>query len=229
MPAKNHLIDLLPRKDRVALLAICEPVMLTVSETLYEPAEKTAHVYFPIEGYISLLNMLDGVSVLEVGMIGNEGMLGVHVALGAVMSPLRAIVQGSGSSWRIPVGAFKAALAQSPALKLALNHYVSVRMSQLASSAGCTRYHLIGPRLARWLLMSQDRAHADVFHVTQEFMSYMLGVRRVGVTSAASLLQRHGLIEYRRGTMTVVDRKGLEAAACSCYATDRLAYDALVY
>lgn len=229
MTAKNHLIDLLPRKDRTALLAICEPVTLVLSETLYQLAEKTTHVYFPIDGYVSMLNLLDGASVLEVGMVGREGMLGVHVALGEVVSPLRAIVQGPGSSWRIPVRAFKAVLERSPALKLALNHYVSVRMAQLASSAACTRYHLIGPRLARWLLMSQDRAHNDHFHVTQEFMSDMLGVRRVGVTSAASLLQRHGLIEYQRGAMTVVDRKGLEAVACSCYATDRSAYDALVH
>ena len=101
-------------------------------------------------------------------------------------------------------------------------------MAQLAASAGCLRFHQIGPRLARWLLMSQDRAHADNFHVTQEFLAYMLGVRRVGITTAATELQRSGLIEYRRGEIVVLDRRGLEAAACGCYVADRLAYSALL-
>lgn len=227
MPTKNHLIEMLPRSDRLSLLAVGERVVLALSEPLYEVGVKTAHVYFPIDGFVSLLTAVDTVSVLEVGMVGREGMLGIHVALGLDRSPLRALVQGSGTAWRVPAGAFAKELDRSAALRKGLNRYLAVLMSQLASSSACVRYHMIGPRLARWLLMSHDRAQADQFFMTQEFLSYMLGVRRVGVTSAASTLQRQGLIEYKRGEMKVLDRVGLEAAACSCYASDREIYAGL--
>jgi CRP-like cAMP-binding protein len=150
------------------------------------------------------------------------------VALGVATQPLRALVQGPGVAWRIGVVAFRSELARSPALQRGLHRYLYVLMAQLAASAACLRYHLIGPRLARWLLMSQDRAHADRFHVTHEFLAYMLGVRRVGVTAAASALQRRGLIAYHRGDLTVLDRPGLEAAACGCYAAHRRAYAELL-
>ena len=132
-------------------------------------------------------------------MVGREGMVGAQLVLGVANSPLRALVQGAGAAWRVGVAAFKAALAQSPALQRELDRYLYVLMAQTVSSAGCLRFHLIGPRLARWLLMSQDRAHDDHFHVTHEFLAYMLGVRRVGVTVAAGELQRRGLITYHRG------------------------------
>ncbi len=225
---ENHLIEMLPRKDRLELLAICEPVALRLAEVVSEVGMPTRYVYFPIDGFVSLLTKVDGDSVLEVGMVGREGMLGIHVALGLSRSPMHALVQGPGRAWRAPVGPFRRILATSGALRQGLNRYVSVLMAQLASSAACVRYHLIGPRLARWLLMSQDRAHSDRFFMTQDFLSYMLGVRRVGVTSAAGKLQRRGLIEYRRGEMQVLDRTGLEAAACTCYASDRVAYESLV-
>ena len=227
-PAENHLIELLPSADRLRLLALCEPVDLVISSVLCEAGTPTRHVYFPLDGFISLVAPIDGRPGLEVGMVGREGMLGAQLALGVCVTPLRALVQGGGSSWRIDSAAFRRELRRSAALRHGIHRYLYVLMAQLASAAACLRFHLIGPRLARWLLMSQDRAHADSFHVTHEFLAYMLGVRRVGITTAAGGLQHAGLIEYRRGHLTVLDRAGLEAAACSCYLTDRRAYSELL-
>ncbi len=221
---ENHLIELLARKDRQRLLALCEPVELALAQVLYQPGQPTRHVYFPTEGFVSLIMSIDGNPGLEIGMVGREGMVGVQLALGVVAAPLHAVVQGAGTAWRIGAAAFRRELAHSPALRRGLDRYIHVLMAQMAESAGCLRYHQIGPRLARWLLMSQDRAHRDSFAVTQEFLAYMLGVRRVGVTKAAGELQRNGLIQYHRGVMQVLDRGALEAAACSCYAVDRKIY-----
>ena len=223
-PAQNHLIESLPRAARTRLLALCEPVELVLSEVLCEAGMPVEHVYFPVDGFISLVAQVDEHPGLEVGMVGREGMVGAPLALGALTSPLRALVQGPGASWRIGVAPFMRELAASDALRGLLNRYVYVLMSQMVASAGCLRYHQIGPRLARWLLMTQDRAHRDQFHVTHEFLAYMLGVRRVGVTMAAGDLQRRGFITYHRGELTVLDRGGLEAAACSCYGADRHTY-----
>jgi CRP-like cAMP-binding protein len=224
MATQNQLIERLPRKDRASLLAACETVHLTLGEVLCEPGKATRHVWFPVDGFISMVAPIDGKPALEVGMVGREGMLGAHLALGVATVPLHALVQGAGTALRVTATAFRAELARSPALQRVLHRYVYVLMAQLTGSAACLRFHEIGPRLARWLLMSQDRAHAERFHVTHEFLAYMLGVRRVGVTAAASALQRRGLIEYHRGEMAVLDRPGLEAAACDCYANDSRAY-----
>lgn len=225
---ENHLIELLPRKDRLRLLAICEPIHLTLAEVLCEPGKPTRHVYFPTDGFISLVALVDGSPGVEVGMVGREGMLGAQLALGVVTAPFRALVQGEGAAWRIGTAAFRRELAASKALQRGLNRYLYVMLAQQTASAGCLRFHLIGQRLARWLLMSQDRAHRNNFHVTHEFLAYMLGMRRVGITTAASVLQRRGLISYHRGELTVLDRSGLEAAACSCYAADRQTYAELL-
>ncbi len=224
----NHLIEMLPRRDRVRLLAICEPVPLALSEVLCEAGAPTRHVYFPTAGFISLVAQVADHPGLEVGMVGREGMLGVQLALGVTSTPLRGLVQGPGMALRIAAPAFRRELAQSPALLRELNRYLYVLMAQLTSSAACLRFHQIGPRLARWLLMSQDRAHSDSFHVTHEFLAYMLGVRRVGITAAAGVLQDGGLIEYSRGALHVLDRTGLEAASCSCYQSDRKVYGELL-
>ncbi len=227
-PAENHLIALLPRKDRVRLLAACTHVELKLSEVLCDPGKPTKYVYFPTDGFISLIAVVKGSPGVEVGMVGHEGMLGVQLALGVLTAPLHALVQGAGMAWRISTRAFKAELAASPALQGSLHRYLYVLMAQLAESAACVRFHQISPRLARWLLMSQDRSQTSSFHVTQEFLAYMLGVRRVGITAAAGGFQRSGLIEYSRGELTVLDRKGLEAAACGCYAADQKAYTQLL-
>ena len=226
--AQNQLIERLPRKERLRLLALCEPVQLVLGDVLCDPGKDTRHLYFPVDGFISLVAPIDGKPALEVGMVGREGMLGVQLVLGVASTPLRGLVQGPGMALRIAAPAFRRELAQSPALLRGLNRYLYVLMAQLTSSAACLRFHQIGPRLARWLLMSQDRAHSDSFHVTHEFLAYMLGVRRVGITAAAGVLQAGGLIEYSRGALHVLNRRGLEAASCSCYQSDRNIYSDLL-
>lgn len=228
MPRGNHLIEILPRKDRERLLGLGKRIELVRGDVLGTHGSRTRNVYFPTDGFISLVTTLDGKPVLEVGMVGREGMWGAHLALGMVTGPLHAVVQGPGAAWRIATRAFCDELADSVTLRRGINRYIYVLMAQLASSAACLRFHRIEPRLARWLLMSQDRAHSDTFYVTHEFVSYMLGVRRVGITAAAGALQRGGLIKYRRGDVTVLNRAGLEAAACSCYASDCRAYSRIL-
>lgn len=223
---ENHLIERLSRKDRMHLLALCTPVEMRLAEVLCEPGEPTRHGYFPAEGYISLVAMHERKPSLEVGMVGREGMLGEQLVLGVMLAPLHAIVQGPGTAWRISAAIFRRELARSSALQGVVSRNLHLRKNQLAISASCARYHLISPRLARWLLMSQDRAHADSFHMTHEFIAHMLGVRRVGITTAASSLQRRGLIKYHRGLLTVLDRRGLHGLASSCYDKDMQAYDA---
>lgn len=222
---ENHLIELLPRKDRLRLLEQCESVEMKLGDVVCEPGVPTRYVYFPTDGFISFVAMRDGKPGLEVGMVGREGMLGEQLVLGEMVTPFHAVVQGPGVAWRIDAGNFRKELTHSVALQRILRRYLYVRMLQLANLAVCVRFHQIGPRLARWLLMSQDRAHADSFHMTHEIMAYMLGVRRVGITTAAGTLQRDGLIEYHHGYLSVQDRPGLQAAACSCYAKDTEAYE----
>lgn len=225
MPAaENHLIERLTRTGRTRLRALAEPMPLVLSAVLCESQQPTQHVYFPVDGFISLVTTIEDHPGLEVGMVGREGMLGIQIVLGVARTPWRAVVQGEGMAWRFDATRFRAEVDANLDLRQLLHRYINVRLLQLTAAAACLRYHLIGPRLARWLLMSHDRAHQPCFHVTHEFLAYMLGVRRVGVTMAAGALQRAGLIHYRRGEMTVVDRPGLEAAACSCYAHDRRAY-----
>lgn len=221
---KNLLIERLPAEDRERLLAVSEPVELKLSQLVCKQGDPSPHVYFPTSGFISLVVKLAAHPSIEVGMVGNEGMLGTQLVLGVETSPLTALVQGPGLTWRIDSEDFHRELACSAALQRALLRYISLQIKLLATSNACIRFHRIEPRLARWLLMSQDRAHADRFQVTHEFLACMLGVRRVSITAAAGALQSSGLIEYHRGALTVRDRDGLKAAACSCYAADRLAY-----
>ena len=152
-------------------------------------------------------------------------MFGIPLVLGVDSAPVRAVVQGAGSALRMAAVPFRRELGRSKALRREIDRYVFVQLSQLAQMVGCTRFHVVAARLARWLLMTQDRAHADTFYVTQEFLAFMLGVRRVGVTRAASALQEQGLIHYSRGKLTVLDRRGLKGASCSCYEADRQSYE----
>ena len=224
-PAVNRLLSALPSSDLRRVLRACETVELAFAEVLCSQNDRLDHAYFPTSSFISLIMRVDDSASLEVGLIGNEGMLGIPLALGVDVSPMHAIVQGAGSALRMEAELFRRELGRSPSLQRGIDRYVLVRLTQLAQTAACTRFHVVEARLARWLLMTQDRAHANRFYVTQEFLAFMLGVRRVGVTQAASSLQKRSLIHYSRGNITVLDRRGLKAASCGCYRADRDSYE----
>ena len=220
----NLLLSGLSRRERERVLADCESVDLVAGTVLCEKGERIRHAWFPTDSFISLLTPGERHANFEVAMVGSEGMVGTSLLLDVDVAPLHARVQGSGPCLRISAANLKRHLAPGSALRKRLNRYAYVFTSQLAQGAACNRYHFVENRLARWLLMTQDRAHRESFQVTQELVSYLLGVRRVGVTKAAGSLQRLNLITYSRGQIMVVDRHGLEAAACPCYSRDNATY-----
>lgn len=220
----NRLLEALPRQGRRDFVAKCQQVSLSLCETLATPGERIRHVYFPLSSFLSLAVAVDGRPKLEVGLIGDEGMLGISLLLGVGVSPLFALVQGAGPALRMGATAFRQELGRSPVLQRVLKRYLYVSMAQYAQAAACTRFHVVESRLARWLLMTGDRAHSDSFRITHDFLAYMLGVRRAGVTRAAMVLKHRALISYGRGQLTILDRPGLEAVACDCYEYDRCAY-----
>jgi CRP-like cAMP-binding protein len=215
--ATNLLLAELPGREYKRLVAGLEPVKLTYGEALYEPGEQMRYAYFPSDCLVSLLTVVEGQRALEVGLVGREGMVGSRLALGIRVSSIRALVQATGMAVRIKAARFLQEFRRSPALQQTLFHFSDSLMVQVAQTAACNHFHLVEARLARWLLMTRERLPSGEFHLTHEFLADMLGVRRVGVTSAASSLQRRELIRYRRGTVTILDQQGLEAAACSCY------------
>jgi len=213
----NRLLAALPSRDVRRIVSLCEPIKFAFADVLSEPGDCIRHVYFPESGFASLAAPVDGRESLEVGLIGNEGMLGVPLVLGIDISPLRALVRGPGTALRMDAARFQRELRRCLALRQSLNRYLYALMAQFAQTVACTRFHQLGERLARWLLMTQDRAHSSRFHLTHEFLAEMLGVRRVGVTKAAGVMQRGKLISYHRGHITIIDRRGLESVSCGCY------------
>jgi len=213
----NRLLAALPRKAYLRLLSGLTPVTLGFGEVLYEPGKTIREVYFPSRCLVSLLTLVEGHLALEVGLVGREGMVGFPLALGIGVSPVRALVQGGGPALKMSAARFRTALRDSAPLRDGLNHYVYAMMGQISQTAACNRFHMVEARLARWLLMTRDRMLSNEFRMTHEFLSHMLGVRRVGVTEAASALQRRKLIEYSSGNIKILDDRGLEKASCSCY------------
>jgi CRP-like cAMP-binding protein len=224
----NYLLQALPRSDLGRMLTACDTVELAIADVLHSPGERLREVLFPVSGFISLIMQVDDTSSLEVALVGNEGMFGIPLMLGVDVSPVRAVVQGPGSALRMDAAHFRRELGRSSPLRREIGRYVCVSLTQLAQTSACTRFHVVEARLARWLLMTQDRARANTFHITHELLALMLGVRRVGVTKAATSLQHRSLIRYSRGNITVLDRQGLKAASCGCYLADRRSYDRLL-
>ncbi len=211
------MLAALPRKQYQRLLTGLESVALTFGEVLHEPGERIQHVYFPSDSLVSLLTLVEGHLALEVGMVGSEGMVGVPLYLGTNVSPVRALVQGAGAAMRMKSARFSEEIRKSPQLQRELSRYTRALMAQITQTAACNRFHVVEARLARWLLMTRDRVRTDEFRLTHAFLGHMLGVRRVGVTTAARALQKRKLIAYSRGKISILDHRRLERAACSCY------------
>lgn len=213
----NGILAGLPRADRERLQPHLKTVELRLGQVLHEPGAHIAHCYFPDEGFISLLTVLAPNKAAEVGMVGREGAVGASAAVGIHRSQLRALVQGAGSASRISAARLQDEFNRSDSLRRGLFRFNSLLLGQIAQTAACNRFHNAEKRLARWLLVTRDRLRSERFYLTHQFLSLMLGVRRVGVTNAAGSLARRRLISYSRGNVRILDSKGLEAASCGCY------------
>jgi CRP-like cAMP-binding protein len=217
IPVTNLLIEAFPTRPRNKILKLCTLVDLDFGTVLCEANQPYQYVYFPLTCFLTSIAVVAENPPLEVALIGNEGMLGIGVALGVNNALIQTVVLGPGTALRIPVAQFQGELLASPVLVILLNRYIYILMQQLAQSTVCIHFHEIEARLARWLLMTNDRAHEDTFFLTHVNLARMLGVRRSGVSIAASELRKKSLLSYARGTIKILDRDGLEAASCSCY------------
>jgi CRP-like cAMP-binding protein len=213
----NALLAALPDADRQNFVERSEPVGLALGHVLCKQGERVSHIYFPISGFVSLMAEVDGRPALEVALVGAEGAVGASLILGIDVLSEHARVQAAGSALRMDAAQFVSELERSKALQGTMNRYVHVLMHQRTQMAVCTRFHVVEKRLARWLLTARDRAQSNEFYATHQSIASLLGVRRVGITRAASMLQRRRLVRYNRGRITVIDVRRLELAACACY------------
>jgi CRP-like cAMP-binding protein len=227
-PVKNQLLAALSAESYSRLLPHLVPLSFQVGNILYQPQQLIEWVYFPHQSVISLVNILEDGSQVEIGMVGGEGMIGTPVILANDTSPYQAMVQVANGAQRISAKILRAQLELDSELNKLLLRYTQALITQVSQTATCNRYHTIEERLARWLLQVHDRIKRDYLDLTQEFLSVMLGSRRAGVNVAAGVLQRAGLITYKRGHIEVLDREGLEEASCECYEAVRKEYVRLV-
>jgi CRP-like cAMP-binding protein len=227
-PTGNRLLDALSEQDFRRLAPHLEPVALILGQILYQPQQTIEQVYFPRRSTVSLINILEDGSMVEVGMIGGEGAAGTPLVLASKTSPHQAIVQIPDGALRMQAEVFINQLEQIPNLKRLMLRYTQALMIQIAQTAACNCLHSIEERLARWLLQTQDRAQSDFLDLTQDFLSAMLGVRRATVSVAAGSLQTAGMIKYRRGKITILDREALEEISCECYRATKAEYDRLL-
>jgi CRP-like cAMP-binding protein len=216
-PVANRLLAAMPGKEYQRLRPHLEEGALSFGEVLYEAGEIIRRVYFPNHGVVSLLSMVEERSTLEVGVVGAEGMVGISVFLGAQASPNQALAPGAGAAMSMSADAMRKHVGHEGPLPDLLRRYANSLLAQVSQTAACNRFHAVEARLARWLLMTHDRIRSNEFRLTQEFLSHMLGVRRVGGANAARALQRRDLISYVRGRITILNRAGLEAGSCGCY------------
>jgi CRP-like cAMP-binding protein len=216
-PVANSLLAALPRAEYQRLLPVLEPLTLRFGEVLHEPGALIRYVYFPLDCAIALLTAVKGGRALEVGLIGHEGVVGISLALGTDVSHVRAVVQATGTAMRIKAARFHKAFRQCLPLQRELHRYAHAKLAMARQTAACNCFHTTESRLTRWLLMTSDRVRSEKFFLTQSLLADMLGVRRTTVNEAAGALQQRNLIRYRRGNIRILDRKGLEAAACPCY------------
>ena len=214
----NRILSQLSPEEYEHLSPYLERVTLSVGDILYYPNDPATHVYFLNRGSVSVISTFADGGGVEVGVVGNEGIFGVHVLLGSVTAPLEAIVQQPGDAFRVLTGVLLKEFKAGGQLQDLLLRYTQAFIIQIAQAAACNRSHPVGGRLARWLLTSHDRAVSNELQLTHEFIALMLGTRRVGVTEAAGKLQREGAIKYNRGHIRIVDREKLEASTCECYA-----------
>jgi CRP-like cAMP-binding protein len=217
VPGSNTLLAELPRTERKQFLSLCEPFEMQFGEVLCEVDRPYKYAYFPASGLIAIVSVLHDHKPLEMALIGQEGMLGMTLVLGVATVPIRALVHAPGIALRITVADFQRQLRDSSALRKILNRYLYMRLVELSLVGGCIRYHRIEQRLARALLLADDRERDDHFYLTHGYLAEMLGVRRSSITIAAGDLQDRNLISYTRGRIKVLDRQGLEGKSCECY------------
>ena len=227
-PLRNHLLAALPAADYERIAGRLEPLPMELGHSLYESGAPQRHVYFPVSGIVSLLYVTSGGASAELAVAGCEGMIGIALFMGGETTPNRAVVQSACDAYRLNAATLKEEFARGGAIHLQLLKYTQALMTQISQTAVCNRHHSVEQQLCRWLLLSIDRLPVNEMRMTQELIANMLGVRRQGVTEAAGALEKRRLIRYRRGSITVLDRPGLEAHVCECYGVVRREYDRLL-
>jgi CRP-like cAMP-binding protein len=224
----NRIVAALPREEYKRLLPYLEPVSLPFKKYLYQSQAVIEHVYFPNSGVVSMLSVMEDGGTVEIATVGNEGMIGIPVLLGANCAPAETLVQVPGDAMRMKADVFKSQVIPGSPTHNLLLRYTQALMSHLSQSVACNRLHSVEKRCCRWLLQTRDHVSSDEFPMTQEFLAHMLGVRRASVSEVAAILQKAGLIRYHRGKMKIIDQKGLESGSCECYRVIKQEYARLL-